>query len=273
MIAFRIEGKESVQPDGDQPIDVARPHPRSGLTALKRSPADAEPGFQPRGSPRISVGIVRRAVAWPGTRTSRLPLAQLSHSVIPNEVFGSDNSSLERIRRSRTAWRMVQSRANPSPRRISLLAGKRAGNLLFSAAAGRQGGRKVIDAQGLFYRIPCSREQGILMAERGKYVGDTEKPAAASPILDRAKGQAIPGTAAELSASEGAPHYFLGMIADTPPRRLMVHQLPVLPINDQWRREMDGCLCPRSALRFVNFLSRRRACASRQAALIPQASQ
>jgi hypothetical protein len=60
----------------------------------------------------------------------------------------------------------------------------------FQLPAGRKGGRKVIDAQGLFDRIPCSREQGIMMAEQGKYVGDTEKPAAASPILDRAKGQA-----------------------------------------------------------------------------------
>ena len=73
-----------------------------------------------------------------------------------------------------------------------------------------QGGRKVIDAQGLFDRIPCSREQGILMAEQGKYIGDTEKPAAAFPILDRAKGQANTGTAAELSAREGAPDHFLG---------------------------------------------------------------
>ena len=37
-----------------------------------------------------SVWILRRAVAWPGTQTSRLPLAQLSRSVIPNEIFGSD---------------------------------------------------------------------------------------------------------------------------------------------------------------------------------------
>jgi hypothetical protein len=80
----------------------------------------------------------------------------------------------------------------------------------FQLPAGRKGGRKVIDAQRLFDRIPCSREQGILMAEQGKYVGDTEKPAAASPILDRAKGQVITGTAAELSAREGAPHHFLG---------------------------------------------------------------
>jgi hypothetical protein len=42
-----------------------------------------------------SVGIVRRAGAWSGTRTSRLPLAQLSHSVIPNEVFGSDSLTTE----------------------------------------------------------------------------------------------------------------------------------------------------------------------------------
>jgi hypothetical protein len=32
-----------------------------------------------------SVGIVRRAGAWLGTRTSRFPVAQLSHSVILNE--------------------------------------------------------------------------------------------------------------------------------------------------------------------------------------------
>jgi phospholipase C len=38
-----------------------------------------------------SVGIVRRAGAWSGTRASRLPLAQLAHSVTPDEVFGSDN--------------------------------------------------------------------------------------------------------------------------------------------------------------------------------------
>jgi hypothetical protein len=43
---------------------------------------------------------------------------------------------------TRTAWRMRQSRANPSLGRISLLAGKNAGNLLFSAAAGRKGGKK-----------------------------------------------------------------------------------------------------------------------------------
>src|SRR5258708_7227743 len=56
---------------------------------LKTITADAEPGFQPRGSPVTSVGIVRRAGAS-GTRTSRLPLPQQAHSTIPNEVFGSD---------------------------------------------------------------------------------------------------------------------------------------------------------------------------------------
>jgi hypothetical protein len=37
-----------------------------------------------------SVGIVRRTGAESGTRTLRLPLAQPAHSVIPDEVFGSD---------------------------------------------------------------------------------------------------------------------------------------------------------------------------------------
>jgi hypothetical protein len=66
-----------------------RSRARERTCGLKRSPAEAEPGFQPRGSPETSAGIVRRAGAWSGTRTSRLSLAQLSHSVIPNEVFGS----------------------------------------------------------------------------------------------------------------------------------------------------------------------------------------
>jgi hypothetical protein len=36
-----------------------------------------------------SVGIVRRVGVWSGTRSSRLPIAQLSRSVIPDEVFGT----------------------------------------------------------------------------------------------------------------------------------------------------------------------------------------
>jgi hypothetical protein len=55
----------------------------------------------------------------------------------------------------------------------------------FQLPQGASGGRKVIHAQGLFDRIPCSREQGILMAEQGKYVGDTEKPAAALYLIGR----------------------------------------------------------------------------------------
>jgi hypothetical protein len=79
----RIQNRreESVQPDEDQPIDVPQPHPRRGTCGLGRSPAGAEPGFKLRGSHMTSVAIVRRAEAWSGTRTSRLSLAQLSHSV------------------------------------------------------------------------------------------------------------------------------------------------------------------------------------------------
>ena len=42
----------------------------------------------------ISGGIVRRAGFWSGAQTLRLPLAQLSPSVTPHEVFGSDSGLL-----------------------------------------------------------------------------------------------------------------------------------------------------------------------------------
>ncbi len=45
---------------------------------------------RPRVSPVISYGNVRRAGFWPGAQTLRPALAQLSHSVTADEVFGSD---------------------------------------------------------------------------------------------------------------------------------------------------------------------------------------
>ena len=56
-----------------------------------------------------SVGIVRRAGAWPRMRISRLPLAQLSHPVTPDEVFGSDNGQARQIARLFDAYRVFSS--------------------------------------------------------------------------------------------------------------------------------------------------------------------
>jgi hypothetical protein len=47
---------------------------------------------------------------------------------------------------------------------------------MFSAAVGSQRPRKMIDAQGLLIGFPTQKEQGNLMAEQGKDVGDAKKP-------------------------------------------------------------------------------------------------
>src|SRR5580700_976016 len=45
-------------------------------------------GFRTHRGPVTSVGIVRRAEAWSGTRTRHILPAQLLHSVTPDEAFG-----------------------------------------------------------------------------------------------------------------------------------------------------------------------------------------
>ena len=94
VIAFRIEGKNRYSQTKIS-RSMLRSHTRDGDLRLVQSPADGEPGFQPRGSHAISIGSVRGGGAWSGTRASRLPVAQLSFSVTPDEVFGSDRTECE----------------------------------------------------------------------------------------------------------------------------------------------------------------------------------
>ena len=109
VFAFRIAGKQRYGQTRSADLCSAVA-PATGLTAPKRSPADAKPGSQPRGAPVISIWIVRRAVAWPGTRTSRLALAQLSHSVIRTRFSVATALRSDRRRLSEFKFRLLSSR-------------------------------------------------------------------------------------------------------------------------------------------------------------------
>ena len=128
------------------------------------------------------------------------------------------------------------------PIKDSLLSGKNAGNLPFSAAIRNRERREAIDAQGFLTRFPAQENRESRWAEQGKKFADTEKPSCSIAYagIDQ-KAEPVFDTAAELSASEGAQHYFLGTDAATPP---MIDGLPAaLSANKRSMASLYGRMC------------------------------